>query len=250
MKIRLVAALTAVLMVIHVSLQSVPVSAQVNASPVPYMPTIDPANFTVTIDNPWNPLVPGSIWVYDGPSDEGVEHNEVTVTTDSKVIMGVTCVVVHDAVYTDGELTEDTLDYFAQDLDGNVWYFGEDSSEIEDGKVVSTEGSWMAGVEGALPGIQMLTSPQVSLQYRQEYLAGEAEDMAQVIDTHGSVSIPFGDFDPVLIISEWNPFEPGIVENKTYAQGIGLLTVQTVQGGDESITLTSFTPGTLATPTS
>jgi len=225
------------------------VRAQSNATPAAYSPTIDPANFTQVIDNPWMPLAPGAHWIYQGTSEDGPETDEVTVTSDTKVIMGVTCVAVHDVVSTDGDVTEDTIDYYAQDLDGNVWYFGEESHEVENGKVVGTEGSWEGGVDGAFPGIQMLASPQESVAYRQEYYAGEAEDMARVIETDATVSAPFGDFDHALVTEEWSPLEPDVIEHKSYARGVGLVTDEEAQGGSESIRLTDYSPG-VATPTS
>ena len=141
-----------------------------------YPVTIDPANFVETVDNPYFPLTPGTTWVYEGESDGEAERNEVTVTDETKTILGVTCVVVRDVVLIDGEIVEDTLDWYAQDADGNVWYMGEAVQDFEDGELVSTEGSWEAGVDGAQPGIIMLADPQVGDYYQQELYEGEAED--------------------------------------------------------------------------
>src|SRR5438552_3439424 len=121
--------------------------------PGPYNPIIDPANYTTNIDNPYFPLKPGTTYVYEGPTSQGFIHTEFAVTTNTKLIDGVTCVEVHDQVFTDGALTEDTLDWFAQDRDGNVWYFGEDSDELIGGRVSSLGGTWQGGVNGASPGI-------------------------------------------------------------------------------------------------
>ena len=145
-----------------------------------YTVDIDPDDFVEVIDNPYLPLQPGTRWVYEGVEDGETERVEVEVTTDRRDVMGISAVVVRDTVYEDGELIEDTYDWFAQDVDGNVWYLGEDSREFEDGELVSTEGSWEAGVDGALPGIVMLADPEVGDAYRQEFYEDEAEDMAEV----------------------------------------------------------------------
>jgi hypothetical protein len=155
--------------------------------------------------------------------------------------MGVTTSIVRETEWEDGELVEDTFDWFAQDVDGNVWYFGEDSKEYEDGEVVSTAGSWEAGVDGAKPGIIMQADPQIGLAYRQEYYAGEAEDMAEVISLTGNATVPYGSFDNVLITREWTPLEPGIEENKYYAMDVGLIMEETVEGGSGSLELVDIT---------
>ena len=147
-----------------------------------YAPDIDPANFVDVIDNPYLPYAVGSRWVYEGESDGETERTEVEVLDETREVMGITATVVRDTVYVDGELVEDTYDWFAQDADGNVWYLGEDTHEYEDGVAVNAEGSWEAGVDGALPGIVMPAEPQVGDAFRQEYYAGEAEDMGEIIE--------------------------------------------------------------------
>lgn len=198
---------------------------------------IDPADFVDKVDNPYFPLMPGTTYVYEGETDEGVERVEDYVTRETRNIMGVTCIVVRDRVTLDGELVEETFDWYAQDKDGNVWYFGEDSKEYEGGEVVSTKGSWEAGVDGAQPGIIMQANPQIGVSYRQEYYKGEAEDMAEVISLTESASVPFGSFDNLLMTKDWTPLEPGIAEHKYYAKGIGLVLEETVEGGTGRIEL-------------
>ena len=136
-----------------------------------YTPHIDPADFTTTIDNEYFPMEPGTIFLYRG----GTERDRMTVTSDTKKVMGVECVVVDDRAWQGDQLVEQTYDWFAQDKEGNVWYFGEDTKEYENGKVTSTKGSWEAGVDGAKPGIIMQADPKVGDSYRQEYYPGEAE---------------------------------------------------------------------------
>ena len=216
-----------------------------------YPVTIDPAGFVETVDNPWFPLAPGTTWVYEGESDGELERNEVTVTHETKTILGVTCVVVRDTVLIDGEVVEDTLDWYAQDTEGNVWYFGEESKDYEDGELVSTEGSWEAGVDGAQPGIIMLADPAVGDSYQQEYYEDEAEDTGKVVATGETVTVPYGTFEDVLVTEDINPFEPGAVEQKSYAPGVGLILAEYVQGGDERIELIEVRTGIpLATPAS
>ncbi len=213
-----------------------------------YAPEIDPANFVARIDNRYFPLQPGTTFRYEGTSEDEQERNDVTVTAETKTILGVRCVVVHDTVMVAGELVEDTLDWYAQDKDGNVWYFGEDSKSYEDGKVVSTEGSWEAGVDGAQPGIIMPAEPKVGDEYRQEYLAGEAEDMAAVLDLGGSVTVSYGTFDNVLVTKEWTPLEPDVVEHKTFAPGVGMILAESVQGEHERLELVDIEGPDIGTP--
>lgn len=196
-----------------------------------YDPQIDPNDFVAHVDNPYFPLTPGTTYVYSGLSEDGAERNEVSVTHDTKVIMGVTCTVVWDRVWLEGSLTEETYDWYAQDRNGSVWYFGEDSREIKDGVTVSTEGSWEAGVRGAKPGIVMQGHPVIGDKYRQEYLRGEAEDMAEIVAMNASVSVPFGDYTNCLQTKDWTPLEPGIAEFKFYASGVGAVREVDAQGG-------------------
>lgn len=202
---------------------------------------INPTNFVKKIDNKYFPLKPGTKFLYTGVTEEGNEVNEVFVTDDTKVILGVTTVVVRDTVKVNGELTEKTFDWYAQDKQGNVWYFGEDSKEYKNGKVVSTEGSWEAGVDGAKPGIIMEANPHIGDTYQQELAKGVAEDMAKVLSLTESVSVPFGSFDHVLQTKEWTPLEPGMVEHKFYAPKIGLVLAIQVKGPQERIELINKT---------
>jgi hypothetical protein len=194
--------------------------------PEAYDPTIDPANFTANIDNPYMPLKPGTTYIYEGPTSQGFIRTEFVVTTNTKLIDGVTCVEVHDQVFTDGELTEDTLDWFAQDKEGNVWYFGEDSEELVNGRVSGLGGSWQGGVDEARPGIVMEAHPKVGDFYRQEFLLNTAEDSAGVLDLSQTVTVPAGTFHHCLESAEVTGLEPGALEHKFYAKGIG--NVQTV----------------------
>jgi hypothetical protein len=194
---------------------------------------IDPADFSTTVDHPYFPLEPGSSLIYEGSSEDGATRVTVTVLFETKVVMGVECRVVLDEVIVVDELRESTRDWYAQDDDGNVWYFGEDTKEYEDGEVTSTAGSWEAGVDGAVPGIIMKADPAVGDVYQQEYLAGEAEDMAEGLEVDATVQVPYGSFDSVVKTKDWTPLEPGVVEEKYYAPGMGLVLTKQVEGGSE-----------------
>jgi len=204
------------------------------AAQEPYAPAIDPANFVDKIDNAYMPLIPGTTFIYEGKTENGNEHVEVVVTSETKVSMGVTCIVVKDTVSVDGVVTEDTLDWYAQDKQGNVWYFGEDTKEFQDGKVSSTAGTWEAGVDGALPGIIMGANSAVGDTYRQEYYKGQAEDVAAVLSLSESASVPYGSYSDLIMINEWNALDnPAVYEHKYYAKGIGVVMTKYVEGGYE-----------------
>jgi hypothetical protein len=204
-----------------------------------YHPSIDPANFVATIDNPYFPLPVGARWVYRGEEDGEVQVDEMTVTPDHRTIMGVPATVVRDTLRDDkGTVLEDTFDWYAQDRAGNVWYFGEDTKEYENGTVTSTEGSWEGGVDGALPGIIMPASPKVGDAYRQEYDQGNAEDLAAVVRTGQRVTTPAGTYSNVLVTKEWTPLEAKVVEEKTYAPGVGNVSEKVLRGGNEVSQLT------------
>jgi hypothetical protein len=188
-----------------------------------YAPIVNPANFVDGVHHPYFPLQLGVMLVYDEYTDRGVERVEVTPTGKQKVILGVTCVEVRDLVTLRGEPIEDTLDWFAQDVWGNVWYFGELSMNFEDGELVDLGGSWRAGVDGALPGIVMKAAPRVGDVYRQEFLIGEAEDIAEVFSLTETAVVPFGTFTNCVQTEDQTPIEPDIEEFKYYAAGVGFV---------------------------
>jgi hypothetical protein len=200
--------------------------------PAPYSPVIDPANFVTTIDNPYNPLPVGTTYVYEAITGEGaLEHNEVTVTPNTRLIDGVSCVEVLDTVAINGELTERTLDWYAQDKEGNVWYFGENSEVLDGGLVVDLGGSFTSGVNGAEPGIIMKAHPAVGDFYRQEFDLGNAEDVAEVLSLSESVHVPAGNFANCVETKETETIDPTALEHKYYAAGVGnILTVDLVTG--------------------
>ena len=186
---------------------------------------------------------PGTRWVYrtTGAGDDP-RRIVVTVTGRTERILGIHATVVHDVVFEEGEVNEDTYDWYAQDLAGNVWYLGEDTRKLDDGKVISTEGSWRTGVDGALPGIVLPADPAPGMAYRQEYDGARAQDTAAVLSLHQRARVPSGRFDQVLITKEFSPLEPRLLKHDFYALGVGPVLSLTVAGGADREKLVSFQP--------
>ena len=193
----------------------------------------------LNINNPYSPLVAGTIFVYDGTVDGKRSHERFIVTRQTKTVRGVTTRVVDDRDYENGVLVEQTFDWFAQDDAGNVWYFGEFATQYENGKVVGHEGSWRAGTNGASEGIIMEAHPKVGDTYPQEVAPGVGADKATVVSLNKSLCVPYGCFSRVLETKEFSPLEPGVIENKYYALGVGQIKAVMVKGGSEASTLTT-----------
>ena len=200
--------------------------------PARYDPVIDPANFVRHVTNPFFPLPAGQTFVYEGHTKDGFLHNDFIVTRKTKVILGVTCTQVHDVVYLDGALAEDTLDWYAQDSEGNVWYFGESTAEFENGRPVTVEGSFTAGVNDDKPGIIMEGHSVPGDFYRQEFALATAEDNALVVSLDATVKVPAGLFHHCLKTQETTPLEPDALENKFYASGVGNVLTVDLRTGD------------------
>jgi len=202
--------------------------------------TLDPGNFTTDIDNPYFPLAPGSRWVYREREGRATIRVVITVTNETKQIEGITARVIRDTATENGELVEDTRDWYAQDSDGNVWYMGEATTEYENGKPKTTEGSWQAGVDGAQPGIAMPGNPKAGQAYRQEYYKGHAEDRARVVRLDASVTVPFGHFDEALETEDIGPLGKKTVEHKYFVKNVGQVLAVGVSGGKSREELLSF----------
>jgi hypothetical protein len=203
-----------------------------------YHPQISPAAFSPNVDNPWFPLTPGRTLVYTGIKDGKPALDLVVPTARTKVIDGVTTRIVADRLYRGNRLAERTSDYYAQDRCGNVWYFGEDTAELDRrGHVTSREGSFHAGKGGAQPGVIMQAQPELGRRFRQEWYRGHAEDTFRAVDLSARVSVPYGRFGNALRTRETTALEPGVVDNKLYAKGIGELTERAVKGPREALRL-------------
>jgi hypothetical protein len=197
--------------------------------------------FTANVTNPWFPLRPGSVYVYRGVKDGEPSREVMTVTHRTKMIAGATCVVVSDLLYLRGKLEERATDWYTQDPRGNVGYFGERTAELDEhGHVKNTSGSWQAGVDGAIPGVFMFGHPSVGKSARQEYLKGQAEDHFQVLKIGASVQVPYRSFGSTLLTKESTPLEPGVIDHKFYARGIGTVLEVTAKGPLERNELVSF----------
>ena len=199
---------------------------------------LSPSDFTSTVDNPWFPLPPGLKLTYHGTKDGKRAVDVNTVSDRTAVIAGVTCRTVDDRLYLDGVLEEKTTDYYVQDRFGNVWYFGEDTAELDPkGKVLNREGTWHAGIDGAVPGIFMEADPTVGHAFPQEYYAGHAEDHFEVVSLSSDVTVPFGSFSGALQTKEWTPLEPDVLDQKNYVKGIGEVLEVAVKGPVEKLEL-------------
>jgi hypothetical protein len=205
--------------------------------------TIDP-RFVARIDNPYFPLTPGTTYIYRGVKDGEPSREVLTVTHRTKLIDGAPCAVIEDRLYLRGRLEERTTDWYTQDRQGNVWYFGEATSELdESGHVKTTEGSWQAGRDGARPGIYMPAHPKVGQSLRQEFYKDHAEDHFRVLSLHASIRVPYTSSKDALLTKEWTPLEPGVIDHKFYVRGLGTVLEQTAKGGNERNELVSVRRG-------
>lgn len=195
--------------------------SQPKAPPVFQLPP--PGDFVQVVDNPYSPFIRGTVWVYAGQTDKGQERIVVTVLRRTRLIEGIRTTVVKDIVKREGELIEATYDWYAQDRAGNVWYLGEDTKEYRHGRVVSTEGSWEAGVDGASAGVVMFARPEVGVAYRQEYYRGHAEDQATALTLSTQVTTSFGYFGHVRLTEDTTALDPTADELKFYAPGVGVV---------------------------
>jgi hypothetical protein len=202
---------------------------------------LNPADFTTEVDNPYFPLPVGARWVVRVTDPEGLEQRQVITVTDQtkRIANGVEARVVHDVVSEEGKPVEVTDDWYAQDSDGSVWYFGEDTVSYEDGKP-DRSGSFEAGVDGADAGVIMPAQPEVGMTYREEYYRGHAEDRSEVLSLDEQAEVPFRHFTGVLLTKDYTPIEPDVLEYKLYAKGVGQVLAVTVSGGSEREELVSF----------
>jgi hypothetical protein len=198
------------------------------------------AGFAPRVDNPWFPLIPGTTFIYRGVKDGKAARDVVTVLHATRTIQGVRCTSVSDRLYLAGRLEERTTDWYAQDQRGNVWYFGEATAELDrSGHVTSTEGSWLAGRNGARAGIYMPARPRVGQTGRQEYYKGHAEDHFAVVSVRARISVPYLSSTRAVLTKEWTPLEPGTLDHKYYVRGVGQVKEVTVKGPTERNVLLS-----------
>jgi hypothetical protein len=235
------AALGAVTVIAVTVVATVPASSAPPGSQSCPKPPALPNQWASQIDNPYLPLSPGTTLTYRGNVDGKNVTDVFAITDQTKLIEGVNARVIHDQVFRGGNLVEDTFDWFAQDAAGNVWYFGEDTRELDHGTVVSTEGSWQAGVNKANAGIFMPAHPAVGDFFKQEDAKNVAEDCTRIVSLNATVTTPFMSSNNALKTEEFSLLEPGVVDNKYYVKGIGNVKEQTVQGGNDVLNLVSVT---------
>jgi hypothetical protein len=206
--------------------------------------SFNPANFSPgqAIDNRYWPLIPGSNFVFTSEADDGCEVELFEVTGDTRSDFpapydGIVATEIHDRSWLSPEcdgtyaLIEKTQDWYAQDVAGNIWYFGEATESYDGDECPSDEGSWVAGADGADAGIIMLARPRPGASYRQEFSAGNAEDMGKVLRINASVDGQSGAFSGCLETKEWSPLERGAVEHKFYCpDGGGLVLINELKG--------------------
>ena len=202
------------------------------------------SDFSARVDNPWYPLLPGSVYVYRGVKGGQPSRDVLTVTHQTTKVDGASCVVIQDRLYLSGHLGEKTTEWYSQDKQGNVWYFGEKTAELDkSGRITTRSGSWRAGVDGAMPGIYMYATPKVGQSARQEFYKGQAQDQFQVLSLHAHVKVPYATSTRALLTKEWSPLEPGGLDHKIYIRGIGDVLEATIKGAPEKASLVSFTRG-------
>ena len=228
-----------ILAVLGASLTTAPATASLGIPPLP-----SPNSFAKRIDNPWFPLLPGTVFTYHGEKDRKKGRDVLTVTHLHRTILGIRATVVHDRLYLKGHLAERTTDWYAQDKQGNVWYLGESTVTLDaHGKPMSTEGTWLAGVNGARAGIYMPGNPKPGDIGRQEYYKGHAEDQFKVLSLDAHIKSPAASSSHALLTQETTRLEPGTLDHKLYVRGVGTVLEQTVKGGSERFLLVSVKRG-------
>lgn len=212
------------------------------AAGVALLGTTPAAGFTPVVTNPYFPMRPGMRWVYRGIEGGAPARDVVRVTAKVETIDGVPCAAISDRLYRRGRLAERTTDWYTQDGNGNVWYYGEATAELDrHGHVTSTEGSWRAGRDGARPGVFMPAHPRVGQRFSQEDYPGHAEDRFEVLRLHATIRVPYGTYRRrALKTREWTALEPGVSDRKWYARGVGQVAEATVRGGDDRLKLVAF----------
>jgi hypothetical protein len=223
--------LVALVIVVRLSIQKNP----------EYNSRVNPADFTIKITNPYFSLPIGKKLIYEEVG--GSERIEITIEGDTKKIMGVETLIYHDQVFQNGQLVEDTRDYLAQDKEGNVWYFGENVDNYIDGKMKDHSGAWIAGVDGAQPGIWIKADHKVGDSYRQEYYRGKAEDRRDVVAVNLQVVTRRATYENCVKFYDWTPLDPGSREHKYYCPGVASeVLIEDLDGGNRTELVEVITP--------
>ncbi len=203
-----------------------------------YKPEVNNSKFTrsLNITNMYFPVTAGKKYIYEGQTQDGLERIEEQRLTTTKTILGIPCIIVNFKAFLNGSLIEEAWDWYAQDNEGNVWYFGEEVNNYNiNGSLKDHAGSWQAGQDGAQPGIIMPANPKTGFAYREEYYFNHAEDRAEITGTGLTVSIPLGTYNNCIQTRNWTELEPDLNENKWYAPGIGLIKEKNVSDNTEIV---------------
>jgi hypothetical protein len=217
---------------------SPPTSFLINQTSEEWMTSFDLENcdFTSTGKSDYFILEPGYEVVLEGEEDGEKLQLVMSVMNETKIVDGVETRVVEERETEGGNLVEVSRNYFAMcNPTNNAIYFGEDVDMYEDGNIVSHEGAWLAGQNGAKGGMIMPGNIEVGLKYYQEIAPGIAEDRAKIVSVNDTLDTPAGTFSDVLKTEETNPLKPGEKEFKFYAPGIGLIQ-------DEALRIVKHTP--------
>jgi hypothetical protein len=217
------------------------VAAAGSSSVSGYEPVLHASNFVSVIDNKYYPLPVGRTWIYRGVKDGRSQTDTVKVLARTKLVAeGIRARVVSDIATDGSKVLEKTFDWYAQDKQGNVWYVGEDTTAYLPNGKIDKSGSWEAGIHDGEPGLIMKAAPKVPNAYRQEYLAGQAEDTAWIVGGTDSLTVPYGTVHHVLTSLEATRIEPGLYDKKVYAPGVGIVLEQTVTGPAETARLVAM----------
>jgi hypothetical protein len=189
-----------------------------------YNPKIDPAKFTGRITNRYFVLTPGTTRIMKGSKDGVPQTHTTHITRKTRTIMGVPCQVIKDVVTSNGATVEIAYDWYAQDDKGNVWYFGESTKDYDaKGVVISTKGSWEAGIDNAKPGIVMPAHPKPGPAFYQEFRPGVAEDKGRVLKVGQTVRTKAKTYHDAIVIRDSNPLDPTLVQHKWYVPDVGVV---------------------------
>ncbi len=199
--------------------------------PSAHHPDIDPDGFVADITNALFPLIPGTVWVYREVTEDGIFDTEIEVLAGKRRFSGVHCTPVMSTVTREGEPVEQTLEWFAQDVEGSVWLFGEFSREYQNSQIIAIE-TWTTGREGAKPGVIMPANPAVGDQFRQGLAIDVSEDTATIVESGATVEVPAGEFRDIWISIDESPLEPDDIEEKYYAPGVGMVLELDLVTGD------------------
>ncbi len=222
---------TLLLCLVTAVLAAVPAHAARKTESGPPVPRFDPKTFGDIVDNPYFPLRPGTIYVYETAGGDSTTRDTVVVTHEIRTIAGVAAIAVRDSAWRGPRLLRVTTRWYAQDRKGNVWCLGVREQALHQDKLSSSEASWEAGRDSARAGIVMLATPQPGDRYRQEFYRGIAEDVSQVLNVNATTRVLNQSYNACVETEDTSTLVPGVDVRRTYAPGLGLVLERPMQGG-------------------